>query len=191
MTSPGRAIAADKMVIGVTLLILAALLVMVSTTVTQEPAALSDDDADGGSGWLLLFAGMGAGTGCGALFLAVGDSVRSTRCLGTASCQPGRRLAVSSRARAIVMAVVGVTLLMLAVWIIAVEFRVTQEATTLPGDDTDGGGGGWILFFAGVGAGTGFGALVLGIADFVRNSLRYRRERRRLIDDWRDDRGYR
>lgn len=68
----------DKMVIGVTLLILAALLVMVSTTVTQEPAALSDDDADGGSGWILLFAGMGAGTGFGALLLAIADSVRST-----------------------------------------------------------------------------------------------------------------
>jgi hypothetical protein len=42
---------------------------------------------------------------------------------------------------------------------------------------------------AAIGALTGVGSLVLGIADYVRSSMRYSRERRRADAEW-PNRGY-
>jgi hypothetical protein len=47
-----------------------------------------------------------------------------------------------------------------------------------------------VAWTAAVAALTGVGSLALGIAEFVRDSVRYRRERRSTQPDRRDDRGY-
>ena len=68
-----------------------------------------------------------------------------------------------------------------------------DDAGAPPIGEPPGGGEGeddWGLELALVGAVTGVGSLVLGIADFVRNSVRYSRDRRRATTDWQHPGGY-
>jgi hypothetical protein len=81
---------------------------------------------------------------------------------------------------------VGIVILQVVVVVtVATTWLVDQELSDAGGEDGDG-----TLVLAAVGALTGAGSLALGIADYVRNSLRYSRERRRTDADWRRPGGY-
>jgi hypothetical protein len=106
---------------------------------------------------------------------------------------PGRgpQAAKPTNRRAKVLIGLGIAVLLVVVVGTLLLFGDGDDATTTPPGVAEGDDGSdWSLELAVVGAVTGVGSLVLGIADFVRNSLRYSRDRRRATADWPDPGGY-
>jgi hypothetical protein len=75
--------------------------------------------------------------------------------------------------------------------VLLVFVAVFFVTTTAPmGDSATAADGPEVAWTAAVAALAGVGSLALGVAEFVRDSVRYRRERRSASADRQDDRGY-
>jgi hypothetical protein len=105
---------------------------------------------------------------------------------------PKRQPAKPRNRRAKVLIVVGIVVLLVVVAGTLLLSGGGDDAGPPIGEPPGGGEGedDWSLELALVGAVTGVGSLVLGIADFVRNSVRYSRDRRGATTDWQHPGGY-